>query len=90
MNATLVYVPRLLRDRRPIFHWRGAYRRINPSGTPGDEVRTLCGILVYRFINDPWGVRIDKPQMRRDHAEQVGRGCSTCWRIDARRKGYDA
>ncbi len=88
MTAEPVYVPRLLRDQRPVYHLRGGSRPLRPEIPRGYELRTLCGRVVYRVGYD--GIeRVAVHTLRCDHAASIGRVCRRCYAADARAKGYD-
>lgn len=86
-GAESVYVPRLLMDRRPVYHLRGRSRRLRSESLTGYEVRTRCGRLGYRVGYD--GIeRVSVHLVRRDHAALIGRICEPCYRHECREKGY--
>ena len=68
-----VYLPREGLDRTPVFHARGDF--LSTGGA--DELRTRCGIVVYRYSRDVYWV--DRTHLRLDHAEAIGIPCQRCW-----------
>lgn len=82
MSAGIVYVPRILSDRVPVYHERGTFVTPNlANGVRGDELRTLCGRLVYRYIVGDVAPRVEETRLRRDHAEAIGRPCGRCRQV---------
>jgi hypothetical protein len=77
-TAERVYLPREGRDRVPLFHASGEWTTIR---NVSEELRTRCGILVYRYQADEGYVTIDRTHLRLDHAEAIGEPCQKCWPI---------
>ena len=76
--AERVYLPREGMDVVPVFHACGEWTTIRDAS---DELRTRCGILVYRYLMDEGHVPVDRTHLRLDHAEAIGEACARCWPI---------
>ncbi len=81
-TAGIVYIPRVLSGRVPVYHERGAWLSpVLANGVQGDELRTICGLLVYRYVAGDNAPRLAETRLRRDHAEAIGRPCGRCRRV---------
>lgn len=74
-GTSSVYLPREGLERVPIYHARGEYRSLRPEG---DELRTACGIVVYRWQRGR--IEKDATRLRLDHAGRFATPCRRCWR----------